>query len=195
MNGRSGGNNVEIKSGQQVCVVFFFLSFSFFSYRWSCILQWQKKSEKRRGVCEGNLDRERERRWEEEGGKGGGHDVSHVIIFLKDKSKKLHANIRSIYLPAKCLPFSFDDEISQCSKVTEIQLEKRCQNGRDQGLCSHLLWLCLFIFTLKLWLRIYWPYTFVPYESLTPWVEYHQSICFTFTDVRSKSWHTSGGTH
>lgn len=29
MNGRSGKNNVEIKSGQQVCVVFFFF-FSFF---------------------------------------------------------------------------------------------------------------------------------------------------------------------
>ncbi len=26
MNGRSGKNNVEIKSGQQVCVVFFFIS-------------------------------------------------------------------------------------------------------------------------------------------------------------------------
>ena len=30
MNGRSGKNNVEIKSGQQVCVVFFFFFFFFF---------------------------------------------------------------------------------------------------------------------------------------------------------------------
>ena len=35
MNGRSAENNVEIKSGQQVCVVFFFFS----SHCWSCILQ------------------------------------------------------------------------------------------------------------------------------------------------------------
>lgn len=81
MNGRSGRNNVEIKSGQQVCRFFPFPSSS---YRRPCILQWQrKKRQKGRAVWEAD-DLERTT-----GGMKGRCGVSHVSIFLKDKSKKL----------------------------------------------------------------------------------------------------------
>lgn len=116
MNGKSGENNVEIKSGQQVCVVFFF----FFSspYRWSCILQWQrKKREKGRRLFWG--------RWlrEEAEQEGRARRVARYHLPKGQIEETPHANIWSIYLPAKCLPFSFDDEISPPSNVTEIQLK------------------------------------------------------------------------
>lgn len=69
MNGRSGKNNVEIKSGQQVCVVFFI----------SLALHFAMTGGKGRNRDE-FLRQMNERR-------GGG--VSRVSIFLKDKSKTL----------------------------------------------------------------------------------------------------------
>lgn len=117
MNGRSGTNNVEIKSGQQVCRVFFFFFF-FISPAVHFALTEEEKAERERSL----------RGWwlrDDEGrDKKGWRGVSHVSIFLKDKSKKLPMLTFEVFtLPAKCLPFSFVDQISQSSKVTEIQLK------------------------------------------------------------------------
>lgn len=80
MNGRSSENNVEIKSKQQVCVVFFF-----FHIAGPAFCNDRKKREEETGVCEAD-EWERE---EEERERKGGHSVSHASIFLKDKFKTL----------------------------------------------------------------------------------------------------------
>lgn len=81
MNGKSGENNVEIKSGQQVCVVFFFFFLPHIAGPAFCNDRGRKG---RRGDDFSEGDGSERRR-----NKKGGHGVSHVITFLKDKSKKL----------------------------------------------------------------------------------------------------------
>lgn len=113
MNGRSGKNNVEIKSGQQVCVVFFLFFISLALHfamteeakEESEISLWGRWMRKRRGCM--------------------GHSVSHVGIFLKDKSKTPPASLPCShlkYLPSckisALFPHRWDQ--SQSSGDTEI---------------------------------------------------------------------------
>lgn len=102
MNGRSSKNNVEIKSRQQVCV--------FFSDRWTCILQWQRKERgKERWVCEMTRS-------------DGDGTVYHVRIFLKDKSKTLPMLIFAGFTSLQNV-CPFVDEISHSLGKMQMQLK------------------------------------------------------------------------
>lgn len=76
MNGRSGKNNVEIKSRQQVCVVFFFpLSLFFISPGLRFAMTEEPKEEREISLNEG------------EEGLHGARALSQVSICRKDKSQ------------------------------------------------------------------------------------------------------------
>jgi len=91
MNGRSSENNVAIKSGQQVCVVFLFMLFSYSFLFFISLDVHFAMTEKEKGCKGDDLVRPVNEMWRGLGGVGGmrGHGVSHVSIFQKDKSKTL----------------------------------------------------------------------------------------------------------